>query len=329
MKAFVFTAGLGKRFLPITDVIPKPAIPLLNIPIVYYALNPLLKIGVRRWVCNLHHLPNIMSETINKLKDKASIHFIEEKSHLLGSAGGLYNAKKYFQEEDHFFVVNGDTVFLPQNPSFLKQVYEYHRQNKALATLVLTPYKNLDQYSAVWFDPETNKVMNFGHQKPDDSVVGGHFIGYYLFSNHIFKYLQNVRSDTHIFKDVLLQLIKKGENVFCFHEKGHWFEVGNKTDFLKTTKALLELKEKLCYLQDIMLNHLKISKIDASQVLLGQNVYMKEDVKLSGYCVIGHNVNIGSNVQIHNSVVFSNCNVVKGTSICEDIIYRSDFTQSL
>ena len=322
MKAFVLTAGLGKRLLPITDVIPKPALPLLNIPIVYYALNPLLKAGVNHFVCNLHHLPDIMSKTIHRLKDKASIHFIEERPHLLGSAGGIYNTKKYFQEEEHFFIVNGDTVFLPENSHFLKQVYEYHKKNNALATLVLTPHKHLSQYSSVWFDQETNKVIDFGHRKPNEFVLGAHFTGYYLFSNRIFKYLQHAKPDIHIFKDILLNLIKKGENVFCFHEKGHWFEAGNKTDFLKTTKTLLELKENSSYLQDIILNHLKL-EAPKNNILLGQNVYMGENVKLSGYCVIGDNVKLGSGVHVHNSVILFDCNVVEGTSIFEDIIYKN------
>ena len=321
MKSFVFTAGLGKRLLPITNSIPKPALPLLNIPIVYYALNPLLKAGIKHWVCNLHHLPDVMSQTLNRLKDKASIHLIEEKPNLLGSAGGISNVKKYFQDDEHFFVVNGDTVFLSENTSFLKQVYQQHKQCKALATLVLTPYEYSNQHSLVWFDRNTNKVIDFGHQKPNDFAIGGHFTGYYLFSSRIFKYLQSVQFDTHIFKDVLLQLIKKGENVFCFHEKGHWFETGNKTDFLKTTKALLELRESSSYLQDMMSNHLKVPNTDSKFTLLGQNVRMGENVKLSGYCVIGDDVSLGSNAHIHNSVILSGCSVAKEASICEDIIY--------
>ncbi len=322
MKSFIFTAGLGKRLLPITNVIPKPALPLLNIPIVYYALHPLLKADMKHWVCNLHHLPHIMSKTLNGLKDKASLCFSEERPHLLGSAGGIYNAKKHLQDQEHFLVVNGDTVFLPEDPYFLKRVYQEHKLKDALATLVLTPYKHLDQHSLVWFDKKTNKIIDFGHQNPNDSAVGEHFTGYYILSKRIFEYLQLANFDTHIFTDVLLKLIIKKENVFCFHEKGSWFETGDKTNFLKTTKALLELKKTSSYLQDILSHYLKPEPHTDSNILLGQNVCIEENVNLKGYCVIGDNVKLESNIYVQDSVILSNCHVKKEASICEDIIYQ-------
>ena len=318
MKAFIFTAGLGKRLQPITNIIPKPALPLLNIPIVYYAIHPLLKEGIKDLVCNLHHLPHIMSKTLNQLKDKASLHFVEEKPDLLGSSGGLYNAREHFKDQKHFFVVNGDTVFLPENPHLLKRVYQEHISKNALATLVLTPYEHLGPHSLVWFDKKTNKVIDFSRQKPNGLAIGGHFTGYYILSNRIFEHLQ---FDTHIFKDILLKLITK-ENVICFHEKGHWFETGDKANFLKTTKALLELKKTSSYLQDMISYNLKDESHTDSNILLGQNVCMEKNVKLSGYCVIGDHVHLESDVCVENSVILPNSHITKKTSICEEIIYQ-------
>ena len=322
MKSFIFTAGLGKRLLPITNIIPKPALPLLNIPIVYYALYPLLKADLKQWVCNLHHLPHIMSKTLNGLTDKACLHFIEEKPSLLGSAGGIYNARKHFQDQESFLVVNGDTVFLPEDPYFLKRVYQEHKLKNALATLVVTPYEHLGQYSLVWFDKKTNKIINFGHQKPNDFAVGGHFTGYYILSKRIFDYLQFSNPNTHIFRDILLKSITKGENILCFHEKGHWFETGDKANFLKTTKTLLELKSTSPYLQEILSSYLGQRFNANSNLLLGQNVSMGENVRLSGYYVIGDHVKLESDVCVQNSVILSGCHVKKGAFICEDIVYQ-------
>ena len=322
MKSFIFTAGLGKRLLPITNVVPKPALPLLNIPIVYYALQPLLKAGVKHFVCNLHHLPHIMSKTLSQLKEKASLYFVEEKPDLLGSAGGIYNARDRFQDQEHFFVANGDTVFLPEDPYFLTRVYQEHKSKDALATLVLTPYEHSGQYSLVWFDKKTNKVVGFGHQSPNESAIGGHFTGYYILSNRIFEHLQFANFDTHIFKDILLKLITKGESVFCFHKKGYWFETGDKTNFLETTKTLLELRRRSSYLQDMMSHYLR-SKIPAdSNILLGQNVCIGENVRLKGCCVIGDNVKLESNICLQDSVVLSGCHIIEKTSICEEVVYQ-------
>ena len=57
MKAFLLTAGYGERLRPITDRVPKPLVPVLNVPAVCYALTLLKEAGVTEVVCNLHHLP--------------------------------------------------------------------------------------------------------------------------------------------------------------------------------------------------------------------------------------------------------------------------------
>ena len=179
MKAFIFTAGIGKRLRPITEHIPKPALPVLNIPLVKYALQPLLQIGIQDLICNLHHLPFQMSQTLYQIKGLKSLQLLQEQPHLLGSTGGLVNAQMLLQNEEDFFVVNGDTLFLPHNPTFLKQIYQQHRKHKALATLVLTP--DVEPDSPVWFHKETHKVLGFGHQKTKRSCSDGRAFNRILF----------------------------------------------------------------------------------------------------------------------------------------------------
>lgn len=325
MKAFVFTAGMGRRLRPITEHIPKPALPVLNIPLVNYALAPLLHIGIQDLICNLHHLSSIMSQTLYKIKGIASLQLLQEGPHLLGSAGGLANAKSMLQDEEDFFVVNGDTLFLPNNPAFLKQVYEQHKKHKALATLVLTPDVVSD--SSVWFHKETHKVFEFGDQKKEEIpyVIGGHFTGYYVLSRRIFKYCPYGH---HIFKDVLSKAIQESQTVLCFHEKGHWFEVGNLVDFLKTTQALLDLQMTNSYLAEILSKHLTISNTHYKNVeisktaLIGNHVKIEEGCHVGEYSVLGDHVHLESGVHLHNTVVLPHCRVLKGLSYHQKVVYQ-------
>ena len=39
MKALILAAGYGKRMSPLTDVIPKPALPICNIPLIKHQIN--------------------------------------------------------------------------------------------------------------------------------------------------------------------------------------------------------------------------------------------------------------------------------------------------
>ena len=52
----VLAAGLGTRLRPLTDLLPKPAVPVAGLPLVRFALARLRAAGARRVVVNAHHL---------------------------------------------------------------------------------------------------------------------------------------------------------------------------------------------------------------------------------------------------------------------------------
>src|SRR4030043_1823246 len=55
--AFILAAGLGTRLLPLTERSPKPLLEIKGRPIITYAMDHLLKVGVDRFIVNPHHLP--------------------------------------------------------------------------------------------------------------------------------------------------------------------------------------------------------------------------------------------------------------------------------
>ena len=61
-EAVILAAGLGLRMRPLTERIPKPALPFLNRPILHWTLEALAAAGVRRVFVNLHHLPQAVKE---------------------------------------------------------------------------------------------------------------------------------------------------------------------------------------------------------------------------------------------------------------------------
>ena len=55
-RAMLVTAGFGTRLAPLTDLLPKPAVPVGNHPTAFYALDHLARAGIREVVLNTHHL---------------------------------------------------------------------------------------------------------------------------------------------------------------------------------------------------------------------------------------------------------------------------------
>lgn len=60
--AFILGAGLGTRLLPLTQRVPKPLLEIGGRPMITYAMDHLLKVGVDRFLVNAHHCPEVYSE---------------------------------------------------------------------------------------------------------------------------------------------------------------------------------------------------------------------------------------------------------------------------
>src|SRR5690349_9521799 len=93
--AMLMTAGLGTRLRPFTDLLPKPLLPLMGIPMAQFALDALAEAGVEKVVANVHHLPEKLRESLPGLATQAGIKELrlsDETQELLGSAGGMRNA---------------------------------------------------------------------------------------------------------------------------------------------------------------------------------------------------------------------------------------------
>jgi len=56
-QAFILGAGLGTRLRPLTDVLPKPLVPLFHKPLAMWAVEACEAVGCNRFAINTHHLP--------------------------------------------------------------------------------------------------------------------------------------------------------------------------------------------------------------------------------------------------------------------------------
>src|SRR3954469_19532678 len=93
MVAFVLGAGLGTRLRPLTEVRPKPLIPVCNRPLIEYAFDHLASIGVERFVVNTHWLPEVSPALFPDARYAGkSISFRHEPA-ILETAGGIKNVE--------------------------------------------------------------------------------------------------------------------------------------------------------------------------------------------------------------------------------------------
>lgn len=109
MKAMILAGGRGKRLRPITDYVPKPLIPINNVPIIDWQIKYLKKFNVNEIIICTGYKTEMIEHFLS-MKDNfgIKIRFSVEKTPL-GTGGAIKKAGK-FMDEKSFFVINGDTI---------------------------------------------------------------------------------------------------------------------------------------------------------------------------------------------------------------------------
>ena len=108
MKAIILAGGFGKRLKPITDYIPKPLVPIKNIPIIEWQINYLKKFGIDDITICTGYKTEMIENYLEIKNMNIKIRFSIEKS-ALGTGGAIKKAGRDI-DDDSFFVINGDVI---------------------------------------------------------------------------------------------------------------------------------------------------------------------------------------------------------------------------
>lgn len=242
MNVMILAAGEGTRLRPFTLEKPKPAIPFFSVPMGYFSLSLLDGIPIHNLVVNTYHLPeqitHLFKNTRQTWKDLA---FTSEAQGLLGSGGGIHNAKKSLQGRGDFLVLNGDELILPKQLGAMEELIKFHQWHKGIATLLTMKHPEVGKkFGGAWADHE-GKVKCFSKTDPNmDGIQGHHFIGAMILSDRVFSYFKPQVEVENILYETLTAAMNAGEEVYVQDIDCHWFETGNPFDFMDATKVCLE-----------------------------------------------------------------------------------------
>lgn len=132
MKAFLLTAGLGTRLLPLTQTTPKCLIDIAGRPLIDWWFDAMEKAEVTEVLINLHHLPDQVRTHVNALNTPIKVHFYFEEN-LLGSAGTLKKNYDFVKKEDCFFIIYADNLTSIR----LSELYQFHQSQSHPFTMAL------------------------------------------------------------------------------------------------------------------------------------------------------------------------------------------------
>ncbi|MBX3020363.1 MAG: NDP-sugar synthase [Bdellovibrionales bacterium] len=239
MRGLILSAGLGERLRPITSKRAKPAVEFLNIPMLgfpYYWMNTL---GLHEITFNTHYLPDsIRHAAMHVVSPQMPMHFTHETA-ILGSGGGIWNARFHLQGDENFVVANGDGVILCEDHDVLERMVDFHIEKKALATLLVCPLEGVGtRIPGVWMN-SYGEVCNFGKAPKQSHAECFHYASYMILNKRIWDYLPE--GSSNILYDVLEPRIVQGEHTYGFRvDNMRWYETGNAQEYLQATQDCLE-----------------------------------------------------------------------------------------
>ncbi len=146
----ILAAGRGERMRPLSAVLPKPALPVLDRPLVSWALAQAVAAGCRRVVANTWHLGAAMERALAAGVPDGVELACSRESALMGTAGGvgLARARGLLGDEGALLLLNGDCIL----DLDLSTVLEHHAHSEALATMALIPHLDPQRWSRVRLD---------------------------------------------------------------------------------------------------------------------------------------------------------------------------------
>jgi len=329
MKAIIMAGGEGTRLRPLTCNIPKPMMPIMDKPVMEYAVELLKKNGITDIGVTLQYLPDEITSYFGDGKDFGvnMRYFIEETP--LGTAGSVKNAENFL--DDTFIVISGDAL----TDIDLSKAIAYHKKKQAIATLVLKEVPVPLEFGVVVTD-NNGKVTGF-LEKPSWSEVFSDKVntGIYILEPEIFNYFEQEQK-FDFSNDLFPILLHDKKPMFGYVAEGYWCDIGNIEQYIRCHFDILKSLVKVNikgekYKDGIWVGeHCEISpNAEISMpVYIGSGSKIYDGAQIGPYTILGKNNIISNNATIKRSVIFDNCYVgdnaqVRGAVLCKKVQLES------
>jgi len=298
MKAIILAAGYGTRLRPLTDKAPKPLMPILGKPLLWYSIMKLISSKATGIGINLHH----HAEMIQAFIEAQSLPIYISRSYereILGSGGGLRGLRQFIGNDDYFIVHNGDV--LSSIP--IAQIFNEAVKRQPLCALVVHSHH---RFNNVMLAPDGAILDIRNRFQPHRTGQKFAYTGIAIMHRRIFGYIPDGFSDII---EVLLKILRQGnEHIIGIAVEDHaWSDIGTPADYLRAHHDILVKRSPL----------IEAEYIPNEPTIVGQNTVVAEDVQLGGFVSIGENCNVLSGCRLQNCVIWD------GTTIKADTILKN------
>lgn len=232
MKAVVLAGGKGTRLAPFTKILPKPLIPIGDLPILEVLLRQMERYSVDEVVLTVGHLAELLCAFFQDGKRFGLNIRYSLEDHPLGTAGPLSLIKGL---DETFLVTNGDVL---TNLCF-GDLIEYHHSKGAIATIAAHS-RDVRVDLGVIISNSEFEITDYIEKPVYNFYVS---MGIYVFEPRIMDYIPyNQYLDL---PDLVLKCIRAGEKVASFPFDGYWMDLGRIDDYERAVEDFENLKPEI------------------------------------------------------------------------------------
>jgi mannose-1-phosphate guanylyltransferase len=228
-KAFVLGAGLGTRLRPLTNVLPKPLLPIFGKPLITFAIDHLRQVGIEEFWINTHHLPEKFSALFpNKSHQGAHLELVFEPN-LLGTGGGIKNLEHRIGDEV-FIVYSGDIL----TDLCVERLVDEHFLKKNDVTLAL---RRTGLSASIRWCRRSGLIVDLLGALESGKPGEYDFAGISVWNSSVFRRIPEATQISFI--PIIVEWLKSGGRIGGLPlEENHWFNIGSRAEYLKVHQII-------------------------------------------------------------------------------------------
>lgn len=286
-KAVIPVAGYGTRFLPYTKAVPKPMLPVINLPAIQLIAQEAVDAGIEEIMFVVGHKKEIIEshfsefkelenvllaknktafyDAIKKPEKMAKFHFaVQERQ--CGTADAIAVAKDFVGNEPFAVLFGDDLIYNAEKPVIKQLMDAYEQTGKTIIGVKTVPHEDVPKYASVEYDNRDGRLYHMARivEKPPIEEVKSDIspLGRYILAPTIMGIVETLEPDERTGEYCLTSAFEIDSNkngVYAYEFEGTRYDLGDRLGFLKANVEYglrdSELKDKFAdYIKELAKN---------------------------------------------------------------------------
>jgi mannose-1-phosphate guanylyltransferase / phosphomannomutase len=320
----ILAAGLGSRLRPLTTHLPKPLVPILNRPLLWYLIRQVRQAGIHEIAINLHYRGEQIRNWLGRGEDLGVEVIYSEEAELLGSAGGVQRLRHFFGNEPAL-IVHGDILFDVD----LSAVIQYHLTRAALATIVLHPAHHRYNYGKIRVNAHGHIAQFVDQQAPwvSGPLIDTLFTGVQIIDPAVLDAIPTA-SVAALTTDLYPTLLSNPSQLSGYLMHGYWSDIGTPQRYWETNMDAVSGRVGAVLSLAADIHDPKIASQIASRpagairppVAISSGSGMQASARVGPEVILGEGCELAADVHLVQSVLWPRVRVGQGATIARSIV---------